>query len=45
MSSGSSETPVAESHRRPHCVRVIIFRVVAVLAGLFFLVTVVLMVA
>ena len=39
MSSGSSESPVAESHR-PH--RVIIFRVVAVLAGRFFVVAVVL---
>jgi hypothetical protein len=43
MSSGSSETPPAESHHRPHRVRVIIFRVVAVLAGLFFVVAVVLM--
>jgi hypothetical protein len=43
MSSGSSETPVAESHQRPHRVQVIIFRVVAVLAGLFFVVAVVLM--
>ena len=40
MSSGSSESPVAESHHRPH--RVIIFRVVAVLAGRFFVVAVVL---
>src|SRR5215217_3559421 len=43
MSSGSSETPVAKSHHRPYRVRVIIFRVVAVLAGLFFVVAVVLM--
>jgi hypothetical protein len=43
MSSGSSESPVAESHHRPHGVRVIIFRVVAALAGLFFVVAVVLM--
>src|SRR5215212_7012204 len=43
MSSGSSESPLAESHHRPHRLRVIIFRVVAVLAGLFFVVAVVLM--
>src|SRR5215217_2622044 len=43
MSSGSSKTPLAESHHRPHRVRVIIFRVGAVLAGLFFVVAVVLM--
>src|SRR5829696_4288159 len=43
MSSGSSETPVAKSHHRPYRVRVLIFRVAAVLAGLFFVVAVVLM--
>jgi hypothetical protein len=43
MSSGSSETHVAERHQRRHRVRVIIFRVVAVLAGLFFVLAVVLM--
>jgi hypothetical protein len=43
MSSGSSENPAAKRAGTPHRVRVIIFRVVAVLAGLFFVVAVVLM--
>jgi hypothetical protein len=43
MSSGSSENPAAKRAGSPHRVRVIIFRVVAVLAGLFFVVAVVLM--
>jgi hypothetical protein len=43
MSSGSSENPAAKPAGTPHRVRVIIFRVVAVLAGLFFVVAVVLM--
>ena len=43
MSTGSSESPVANPPSTAHRVRVIIFRVVAVLAGLFFVVAVVLM--
>jgi hypothetical protein len=43
MSSGSSENPAAKRAGTPHRVRVIIFRVVTVLAGLFFVVAVVLM--
>jgi hypothetical protein len=43
MSTGSAETPVAKPRGTAHRVRVIIFRVVATLAGLFFLVAVVLM--
>src|SRR5215212_1567530 len=43
MSTGSAERPVAKPRRTAHGVRVIIFRVVATLAGLFFLVAVVLM--
>jgi hypothetical protein len=43
MSSGSSETPAANTAGTAHRVRVIIFRVVAALAGLFFVVAVVLM--
>src|SRR4029450_9604341 len=43
MSTGSSESPIANPHSTAHRVRVIIFRVVATLAGLFFVVAVVLM--
>src|SRR3954449_8568215 len=43
MSTASSENPVAKPHGAAHRVRVIIFRVVAALAGLFFVVAVVLM--
>ena len=43
MSTRSSESPATDSHRGPHRVRVIIFRVVATVAGLFFVVAVVLM--
>jgi hypothetical protein len=43
MSSGSSESPVVNPPCTAHRVRVIIFRVVAALAGLFFVVAVVLM--
>jgi uncharacterized integral membrane protein len=43
MSTGSSESPIANPLSTAHRVRVIIFRVVATLAGLFFVVTVVLM--
>jgi hypothetical protein len=40
---GSSENPAAQRAGTPHRARVIIFRVVAVLAGIFFVVAVVLM--
>ena len=43
MSTGSSESPAANPPSTAHRVRVIIFRVVAALAGLFFVVAVVLM--
>jgi hypothetical protein len=43
MSSGSLEHPDAKRAGTPHRIRIIIFRVVAVLAGLFFVVAVVLM--
>ena len=43
MSTGSSESPIANPLSTAHRVRVIIFRVVATLAGLFFVVPVVLM--
>jgi hypothetical protein len=43
MSTGSSQNPAAQRAGTPHRVRVIIFRVVAVLAGIFFVVAVVLM--
>ena len=43
MSTGSAERPVAKPRGTAHRVRVIIFRVVATLAGLFFVVAVVLM--
>jgi hypothetical protein len=43
MSTASSENSVAKPHGTAHRVRVIIFRVVAALAGLFFVVAVVLM--
>ena len=43
MSTASSENPVAKPQGTAHRVRVIIFRVVAALAGLFFVVAVVLM--
>jgi hypothetical protein len=43
MSTGSAEWPVAKPRGTAHRVRVIIFRVVATLAGLFFVVAVVLM--
>ena len=43
MSSGSSEAPAANPAGTAHRVRVIIFRMVAALAGLFFVVAVVLM--
>jgi hypothetical protein len=43
MSTRSSESPATDSDRGPHPVRVIIFRVVATVAGLFFVVAVVLM--
>jgi hypothetical protein len=43
MSTGSSENPAANPPGTAHRVRVIIFRLVAVLAGLFFVVAVVLM--
>ena len=43
MSTESAEQPVAKPPGTPHCVRVIIFRVLAALAGLFFVVAVVLM--
>ena len=43
MSTGSAEVPVAKPQGTAHRVRVIIFRVVATLAGLFFVVLVVLM--
>ena len=43
MRTGSSETPDANPPSTAHCVGVIIFRVVATLAGLFFVVAVVLM--
>jgi hypothetical protein len=44
MSTESAEQPVTKPPGTPHRVRVIIFRVVAALAGLFFVVAVVLMV-
>jgi hypothetical protein len=43
MSTGSSESPIANPLSTAHRVRVIIFRVVATLADLFFVVAVVLM--
>jgi hypothetical protein len=43
MSAGSAERPVAKPRGTAHRVRVIIFRIVATLAGLFFIVAVVLM--
>ena len=43
MSTGSAERPVAKPRGTAHRLRVIIFRVVATLAGLFFVVAVVLM--
>jgi hypothetical protein len=43
MSTRSSQNPVAKPSNTPHRVRVIIFRVLAALAGLFFVVAVVLM--
>jgi uncharacterized integral membrane protein len=43
LSTGSSESPIANPLSTAHRVRVIIFRVVATLAGLFFVVAVVLM--
>src|SRR5829696_6755727 len=43
MSTASSENPVAKPQGTAHRVRVIIFRAVAALAGLFFVVAVVLM--
>lgn len=43
MSTESAERPVAKPQGTVHRVRVIIFRVVAILAGLFFVVAVVLM--
>jgi hypothetical protein len=43
MSTEPAERPVAKPRGTPHRVRVIIFRVVATLAGLFFVVAVVLM--
>jgi hypothetical protein len=43
MSTGSSKSPAANPPGIAHRVRVIIFRVVAALAGLFFVVAVVLM--
>ena len=43
MSTGSTESPIANPLSTAHRVRVIIFRVVATLAGLFFVVAVVLM--
>jgi hypothetical protein len=43
MSTGSLENPVVNPHGAAHRARVIIFRVVAALAGLFFVVAVVLM--
>ena len=43
MSTGSSESPIANPLTSAHRVRVIIFRVVVTLAGLFFVVAVVLM--
>jgi hypothetical protein len=43
MSTRSSESPLANPPGTAHRVRVIIFRVVATLAGLFFVVAVVLM--
>ena len=43
VSTGSSESPAANPPSTAHRVRVIIFRVVAVLASLFFVVAVVLM--
>jgi hypothetical protein len=43
VSTGSSENPAANPPSTAHRVRVIIFRVVAALAGLFFVVAVVLM--
>jgi hypothetical protein len=43
MSTGSSKSPAANPPGNAHRVRVIIFRVVAALAGLFFVVAVVLM--
>ena len=43
MTTGSAERPVAKPRGTAHRVRVIIFRVVAALAGLFFVVAVVLM--
>ena len=43
MSTASSENPVAKPHGTAYRVRVIIFRVVAAPAGLFFVVAVVLM--
>src|SRR4029453_17046117 len=43
MSTGSSESPIANPLSTAHRVRVIIFRGVATLAGLFFVVAVVLM--
>jgi uncharacterized integral membrane protein len=43
MRTGSSESPITNPLSTAHRVRVIIFRVVATLAGLFFVVAVVLM--
>src|SRR4249919_2574565 len=43
MSTESAEQPVAKPPGTPHRVRVIIFRVLATLAGLFFVVALVLM--
>ena len=43
MSTASSENPVAKPHGTAHRVHVIIFRVVAALAGLFFVVGLMLM--
>jgi hypothetical protein len=43
MSTGSAERPVAKPQGTAHRVRVIIFRVLATIAGLFFVVAVVLM--
>ena len=43
MSTGASQNPAAQRAGTPHRARVIIFRVVAVLAGIFFVVAVVLM--
>ena len=45
MSTGPAENPAANSHHSSQRVRLIIFRVVAALAGLFVVVAVVLMAA